>query len=130
VALTASAFEHDREQIFAAGCDDAVTKPFREHVIFEKLAKHLGARFVFEEDTAGDASASFEISDAPRRLAALPSEWVADLKDALVRGRDIEANRAVDRIAGRDDGLAGELRQMIKQVEFDELLELIERIPE
>jgi CheY-like chemotaxis protein len=30
VALTASAFEEDREMILSGGCDDFVRKPFRE----------------------------------------------------------------------------------------------------
>jgi signal transduction histidine kinase/ligand-binding sensor domain-containing protein/DNA-binding NarL/FixJ family response regulator len=130
VALTASAFEHDRERIFAAGCDDSVTKPFREHVIFEKLEEHLEARFVFEEGEAPVAAETGQLDDIPSRLATLPSEWVEALKAALIRGRDIEANRAVDRIAERDEVLAAELRRMIRQVQFDEMLELIERIPE
>src|SRR5262249_9698579 len=34
VALTASAFEHDRASILSAGCDDAIAKPFHEADIF------------------------------------------------------------------------------------------------
>ncbi len=49
IALTATAFEHDRRQILAAGCDEMVTKPFREATIFDKLAEYLEARFVYEE---------------------------------------------------------------------------------
>ncbi len=49
IALTATAFEHDRSKALAAGCDEMVTKPFREEAIFDQLAEHLGARFVYEE---------------------------------------------------------------------------------
>src|SRR5262249_13519417 len=45
VALSASVFERDRKGILESGCDDFVGKPFRQEVIFEKLATHLGARF-------------------------------------------------------------------------------------
>ena len=44
VALTASAFEEDREDLLRAGCDDFVHKPFRETTIFEVLARHLDVR--------------------------------------------------------------------------------------
>ena len=45
VALTASAFEEQQANVFAAGCDDFVRKPFREQVIFEKLAQYLGVEY-------------------------------------------------------------------------------------
>ena len=49
VAISASAFEEDRERALADGCDDFVRKPFRAEELFEMLAKHLGVRFIYEE---------------------------------------------------------------------------------
>ena len=47
VALTASAFEHEREEIVAYGCDAFVTKPFRESTVFATLAEQLGLDYVY-----------------------------------------------------------------------------------
>lgn len=47
IALTASAFEEQRQQILSAGCDDFVRKPFRVAEVLEKLAKHLGVRYLY-----------------------------------------------------------------------------------
>ena len=52
IALTATAFEEDREQILLEGCDDFVRKPFRKDEIYDMLAKHLGVRFLYEEEPA------------------------------------------------------------------------------
>ena len=49
IALTASAFEEDRAMILSIGCDDFVSKPFRQNVIVDKLAQHLGVRYVYAE---------------------------------------------------------------------------------
>lgn len=49
IALTASAFEEERHLVLSAGCDDFVRKPFREQVIFEKMAQYLGVRYIYEE---------------------------------------------------------------------------------
>nr|MDQ2676544.1 ATP-binding protein [Actinomycetota bacterium] len=129
VALTASAFEHERERIIAAGSDDFVTKPFREATIFDKLAEHLGARFVYREVEPAAAPRAGEPLLVPSRLAALPAECVANLKLALERGDDQAALEVVDRIRGYDEPLAHALRKMLKSYRFGELLELIERIP-
>ena len=49
IALTASAFEEDRAAILAAGCDDIVNKPFRQEIIFDKMAHYLGVRYLYQE---------------------------------------------------------------------------------
>jgi len=49
IALSASALDHERGEILEAGCDDFVAKPFRESVIFAKIAEHLDVKYVYEE---------------------------------------------------------------------------------
>ena len=46
IALTASAFDEQREDILRAGCDDFVAKPFREEILLEKMAQHLRVRYI------------------------------------------------------------------------------------
>jgi PAS domain S-box-containing protein len=41
VAVTASAFEEERNAILTAGCDDFIRKPFQKDVLYSKIAKHL-----------------------------------------------------------------------------------------
>ncbi len=49
VAVTASAFEEQRDEILASGCDDLVRKPFREHKIFETMAQLLDVEYIYEQ---------------------------------------------------------------------------------
>jgi CheY-like chemotaxis protein len=56
VALTASAFEEERSVVLSAGCDDFVRKPFRESVIFEKMAQHLGVRYIYAESASSTSA--------------------------------------------------------------------------
>ncbi|MEM1206340.1 MAG: two-component regulator propeller domain-containing protein [Acidobacteriota bacterium] len=63
VALTATAFEHDRRRVLATGCDDWVTKPFRTDLLFDKLTEHLDLRFRWAEP---------EVDGAQEAPAALP----------------------------------------------------------
>jgi len=45
VALTASAFEHEREAILASGADEFVMKPYIEEEIFAVITKTIGVAF-------------------------------------------------------------------------------------
>lgn len=69
VALTAAAFEDDRQEILACGCDDVITKPYQEHMLFETMARHLDLTYIYEEsgDTVSepDGSASEESEVEP-----------------------------------------------------------------
>lgn len=42
IALSAHAMRGDEERARACGCDDFMTKPIDEAVLFEKIARHLG----------------------------------------------------------------------------------------
>ena len=42
IVLTAHAMRGDEERARASGCDDFMTKPIDEDVLYEKLARHLG----------------------------------------------------------------------------------------
>ncbi|MEO1369788.1 MAG: response regulator, partial [Acidobacteriota bacterium] len=49
IALTATAFDHDRRRILASGCDDLITKPFQDSLLFDKLTEHLEVQFLYKE---------------------------------------------------------------------------------
>ncbi len=42
IVLSAHAMPGDEERARATGCDDFITKPIDETLLFEKMAKHLG----------------------------------------------------------------------------------------
>jgi len=119
IALTASAFEHDRESILSAGCDDFVAKPFLQDTLFDVLVRHLGVKWRY-----ADEFPAFTSSDQALQVRALPRDLREALDAAIVRGDVAEAGRVVKRIDAPE--LRGRLTEMIRAYRFDDLQELLQ----
>jgi signal transduction histidine kinase/ligand-binding sensor domain-containing protein/DNA-binding NarL/FixJ family response regulator len=126
VALTASAFEHQRDEILAIGADDFVPKPFREEAIFEKLAEHCGVRYVYEAHEPPRSADASTRSITAGRLEALPKQVRDALHAALVVGDGVAASSVVTGIAAIDGALAEEVAAAIRGYEFDTILRPLE----
>ncbi len=91
IAVTASAFEEERAEILAAGCDDFVRKPFREEVIWEKMAQHLGVRYVYvQKDEEGKSQQEKTTPDLrldTSELSVMPTEWLVQLHQSATELR-------------------------------------------
>ncbi|MGL5077859.1 MAG: ATP-binding protein, partial [Waterburya sp.] len=83
IALTASTLEEEKAVVLSAGCDDFVRKPFREEIIFDKMAQYLGVRYVYEQLNAENLSESEEIAKlTAEALAVMSDDWLEALSEA------------------------------------------------
>jgi CheY-like chemotaxis protein len=90
IALTASALEEERTIILSAGCDDFVRKPFREALIFDKLAEYLGVTYLYEDEN--NRRLNNRVSDDLETLEAnlknsllqMPDSWIKELHQAAM----------------------------------------------
>ncbi len=103
IALTASAFDEERDRFLASGCDDFACKPFVANEILAILERHAGLRF--RRATAGPSSASpsrLTIQELANRLANCPSGWRNELREAVELGDFAAINDLLRRIEGTD----------------------------
>ena len=70
LALSASAFEHIRQESLDAGCDDFLSKPLRIKELFEKLMTHLKLEWIY----ANEQSAPETEAETEEQPFVLPSE--------------------------------------------------------
>jgi PAS domain S-box-containing protein len=130
IALTATAFDEDRESILLEGCDDFVRKPFHKNEIIEILTKHLNVEFQYKEtpipshDENGiePAGKSLEL----QTLIDLPTEWVEELCIATKRADLHRILELIAQIRERHPNLAKVLTDLAESYAYENILGLIE----
>jgi signal transduction histidine kinase/ActR/RegA family two-component response regulator len=122
IAITASSFEEQREEILAAGCDDFLRKPFQEERLLQMLAGHLGIRY---EHETPPGTAELGPVDVEGRLAALPIALRDRLLEALGR-LDVHAvEQAVETLRDHDAAAAAAVAPFIERFEYPRLAEML-----
>lgn len=108
-ALTASAFNEDRDQVMAAGMDDFVRKPYRADEIFDCLARHLGVQYRFA-DSSAPATTQPATSFTGADLASISAELRARLRAAFLAFDAPGIRSVIDSVGEQHPALAGALR--------------------
>ena len=122
LALTASAFEEEKAIVLSAGCDDFVRKPFKEEILFDKMAEHLGVQYLYGKSEAGVRSTTQTIQASD--LTVMPAEWIAQLQKASARAKDKLAIQLIEQIPVEHASLAQNLRNLVDNFHFDKIIEL------
>ncbi|MGC1527078.1 MAG: ATP-binding protein [Phormidesmis sp.] len=123
IALTANAFEEERAAVLASGCDDLVRKPFRTHTIFEKMAEHLGVKYVYADDPAKSNTLPAQALQ-PEDLAVLSTRWRSRFHQAALEIDAETLQTLIEQIPLEHQHLRPPLLALIQTFGFDELLEL------
>ncbi len=135
VALTASAFEEQKQRIMAAGCDDFLHKPFKIEALLTKMTKHLGLQYcstdnhqlqldqqqIGQEILQKNSNQFFDIRD----IECMSLEWRKQLYQASARGSDQHASELIKAIPSQYSTLADHLQTMIDNFQFDKLMKLM-----
>ncbi|BAT53455.1 multi-sensor hybrid histidine kinase [Nostoc sp. NIES-3756] len=115
IALTASAFQEDYAASLQAGCNDYITKPFTETVLFDKMAHYLGVRYLYAQETASDLNlpTSQTKSLTPSDLRLMPPGWIAQVHEAALDLDDAKLYKLIQKIPSQNKSLADALKSLI-----------------
>jgi PAS domain S-box-containing protein len=126
IAVTASAFEEEKSEVLAAGCDDFIRKPFTDTQIFEAICNHLQLSYACEAATIAANASSQETAIAEISLAVLSADWVADFRRALLACKIQSIEALIEQIRPQHPSLARELSELADRYDFEQLLTLTE----
>jgi PAS domain S-box-containing protein len=122
VAVTASVFKEQHKELFDAGMNDLVRKPYRIDELYDCLARQLGVKYVYQQ--AVEEPKATELT--PAMMAALPQELRQRLHEAL---DDLDYEHIIAAIgeAGEcDPDLARTLTQLAKNFDYPTILHALE----
>ena len=126
IALTASVLEEEQAVVLDAGCDGFLRKPFRSNDVFDIMHQHIGVRFVYDEPEPESVIVIPQEALTPAALAALPKELLAPLQQAVYLSDIRLTKQKIAQISRLDSALANQLTKLADELEYDEILELIE----
>ncbi len=128
IALTASAFAEQRQEMMAAGCDDFIHKPFKVQEIFEKIARHLNVDYLYQalsDDSTAQALSTAEPQTLqPTLLQGPSSDWIERLHWAAVHGNDLQIVKLTEDIAANHPALAKILKRLAENFQFDKITDV------
>jgi signal transduction histidine kinase/FixJ family two-component response regulator len=128
IAISASAFEHEKALYLREGCDDFIAKPFRTEQVFDSLANLLDVRFTYRtQGNMTDEAPIIDLAGIP-----LPEELVnrmvvaGELHSATVLKRCLHE---VEALGPEEKRLAIHLRDFLSRCDMLAIQSIIAQIP-
>ncbi len=130
IAVSASAFDENRQRVHEVGANDFIAKPYREDELFEKIAVWLHIDYLYADQDAArtvDADQAHSTPLASTALSKLPPELLEQMAKAAAAGYQDQLLAIIERVALHDKQLAHRLRQLAVAFEYDKLLNLFKK---
>ncbi|MDJ0650909.1 MAG: cache domain-containing protein [Xenococcaceae cyanobacterium MO_188.B19] len=128
IALTANVFEEKRDLIISAGCNDFVAKPFRESIIWQKMAEHLGVSYIYEENNLSPTprtNTNFCLQASALRV--MSTDWINQLETAALRLEEELIAELIEQIPDKHTLLAQALQDRLDNFDCDKILDLAQQ---
>jgi CheY-like chemotaxis protein len=126
IAVTASAFEEDRQRILAAGADGFLAKPFKDTELFENIGRLTGVEYIYQESAATEkpSRAPEDAAAMSKTAAALPPDLVGQMRSAVERADLDRLNDLVGQLATDYPTFAQRIHEMATLYQYEELINL------
>ncbi|HAZ46683.1 MAG TPA: hypothetical protein DDW76_36225 [Cyanobacteria bacterium UBA11369] len=133
LALTASAFEEQRQKILAVGCDDFIRKPLQIKILFEKIKQYLKVKYDCEPEPNGIEGQDKKVdqilaeTDYSRLLSQMPPEWLAKVYEAASECCDDIILELIEEIPPEQTALVNAMTDLIENFQFKKIIKLTQQ---
>ncbi|MGB3761449.1 MAG: response regulator [Rivularia sp. (in: cyanobacteria)] len=129
IALTATAFNENKQLILAIGCDDFIPKPFQEELLLQKISLHTTAKYTYEFDR--DIS-YIKSNINPEQLTSealqvMPEKWCRELRNAALSCSQNTVLQLIEEIPQQYNNLQTQLNNLANNFQFDTIANISEQ---
>ncbi|MEH2058254.1 MAG: ATP-binding protein [Nostoc sp.] len=131
IALTASAFEEERQKILSIGCDDFIRKPFTQEVLLEKLSQHLDLKYTNQVETTKGAVVDqpttqmfISVAELVSLLSQMSPPWLEKIHYAAASCSDELILELLKQIPSDNGQVFQALRNLANNYQFEKIMEL------
>jgi len=130
IALTASAFEEERQRSLSIGCDDFIRKPFTQEVLLEKLSEHLGVKYTSQipitntSVTEQPTQMFTSVAELLSHLSQMPPEWLQQIHYAAASCSDDLILKLLKEIPSDKSQVFQVFRDLANNYQFEKIMEL------
>jgi len=125
VAVTASAFKEQQQEMLDAGMDDFVRKPYRFDEIYECMSRQLGIKYIYHSDKALTEAAPMLLS--AEMLDKLPNTLRMELRNSLESLDSKRITAILGRIGEVDVKLGGALSRLAEYFDYPAILDALDK---
>ena len=125
IALTASAFAQKKLEVLEAGCDDFLSKPIKDTLLFKKIAEHLPVTYIYETVESAPAP-TIDRHLAGSDLLFMSVDWLERVKRAASQLNEQLLIELLAEIPPSHDFVRQALARKVSNFDFDVILELID----
>lgn len=125
VAVTASAFKEQREEMLAVGMDDFVRKPYRFNEIYDSLGRQLGVQYTYAEAKDNEATSPPVVLTA-EMLKVLPPKLRGELRDALTSLKSEHIDAVIRQTEPYDATLHKTLSHLADNFDYPAILDVLQ----
>ena len=128
VALTASAFEERKLEVLKAGCDDFISKPIKDTLLFEKIAQYIPVTYIYEAKKSPEKLIQNNDRSLEEDLSFMPDDWLKEVERAACQLNEDLLLDLIAQIPSEQNKTKQTLIDKIKNFDFDKILQLTQHI--